>query len=563
MIPKIVFINTHLNFLKDLLSGLRVPLRMVTLILVFYYLLTIVNAIVDGVAMLLLVSFFTGQIGLEVEQAQINHIVNLFVNLLNQDVNWIFVLTTLFFINLILRVGLAIFDGYIMALIRKKLQCKLYENYLKADWAYSRSYRIGDMVGIITQEALVVSKYINSAINSIYFLFSAITVIILGAMANLKVFLCLGLISLPIIILMKNIFRIQAKLSKEGAKLRNDFSSVIADRFNGLMQIHVEKNHDYHYQVGIRTQKRIAVIDLYIGICQAFIGAFSLFLPFLLLIILSAAIYFFNFSQEINYGLYASLGILGIRVTSQMNGFISALGNLSRLSGSLIPVVHALRIKNFKKLEPITGAIKAIELRKVSYKYSERKIIDSLSLDIITGHPLVIYGQSGVGKTTLVNIISGLLVPNQGDIRFIADDGRAYYSDKYYPKIGFVTQDIYLFDESLRQTLSPLSLHTDQELWDVLNLVRASDFVRELGGLDAKYGEGGKRLSGGQRRRIGLARMLLQNNQILIFDEPTSGLDEVNIKEIMDVVKNISKSNIVILITHDVITLPNQVNLIL
>lgn len=563
MFQKIKLIDTHLNFMRVLFNSLHIKLGWAAVGLAFYYLITISNAIIDGVAMLFLISLFTGKIGVITEGSQANHIVNYFTNLLGPNINWIFFLTILFLMNLVFKIGLAVFDGYIVALTRKKLQSRLYENYLNADWVLSRNYSVGDMVGVVTQEALVVSKYIHSVIHSIYFLFAAFTIMALGFLANAPIFLLLVLVASPIIFSLKGIFRVQSRLSKEGASLRNIFSSIITDRFNGLMQIHVEKNQSYHYEIGIKAQKRLTEIDISIGLCQALIGSFSLMLPFLLLLILSVAIYFFNFSEELNYGLYAGLGALGIKVTSQLNGFISALGNLSRLSGSLTPVVNALEIKRVKNLECLTKKINSIHLRGISYEVAGRKVINYLDLDVVSGSPLVISGKSGGGKTTLVNIISGLLLPNYGSISFITDDGASYPSDKYYPSIGFLTQDIYLFDDTLRQTLSPLGFHSDDELWSVLNLVQASDFVRDLGGLGTKFGEGGRRLSGGQRRRIGLARVLLQRSQILIFDEVTSGLDEENVKILLNVIENISKSNIVILITHDPVFLPNQTNLIL
>ena len=119
--------------------------------------------------------------------------------------------------------------------------------------------------------------------------------------------------------------------------------------------------------------------------------------------------------------------------------------------------------------------------------------------------------------------------------------------------MGYVTQDIHLFHGTIRDNLIifPDSGVGDDSLWRCLLCVGAEGFVRKLGGLDAVITEAGRSLSGGEKRRLGIARVLIANPHILILDEVTAGLDEARKKELIATIKTLAESLIVIVITHD------------
>jgi ABC-type transport system involved in cytochrome bd biosynthesis fused ATPase/permease subunit len=464
-------------------------------------------------------------------------------------------LVVVFGINLLIRFSLLVFDGVLNAKLRRRLQEAIFRRILFGEWSCTRDSRVGDLVGTNTQEALLISKYLSSAISTVYFALSSLVMIIMSAITSLKVTFFLGLIALPFIFLMKKTFSIQAGLSKESALLRNNFSADITDRFNGLLQIHVDNNYGYHIEQGIRSQSRLTRLDVLIAYCQSVIGIFNLLLPFFVLIGFSLWIYFLGNTYKPNFPLIASVGFLGMKAVSQLNGMVASLGNLSRLSGSLFPVLRLLAIASINKRTLIQEEIIGIKLNRISYKYGIHKALNNINLRITKGSPLLLTGRSGKGKTTIGNLIAGLFYPSSGELMYEGASGKSYLSSKYRAKIGFVTQDIYLFQGTLRSNLTGNRKYADKEIWSALKQVDIFNFVKKIGGLDTSTLEAGRSLSGGQRRRLGIARALLSGCDILIFDEILSGLDKKNKIAITKLINELSYKKILIMISHDEILL--------
>ncbi len=468
------------------------------------------------------------------------------------------ILLAIFGINLFIRFGLIFFDGFISAILRRKLQEAIFGSYLHGDWSHMRNFRVGDAVGTNTQEAIVVAKYMVSAVAAVYFLLGAAVMGGLALLTNFEVSLVLAGIAVPLALLMRKVFSLQSRLSRQSAGLRNDFSSDITDRFNGLLQIQVDSNFDYHLMRGLRTQPSLTRLDIQIGGCQAVIGSFNLLLPFFALLGFALWFQFFGSSQVPELGLIASVGVLGMKVAGQLNGAVASLGNLSRLSGSLYPVSEALNVPPRRPRQVIPETVAGIEARSVTYAYGDLRVIDGVSLSVRKNAPLVLCGRSGKGKTTLANLLAGLYFPIDGEVNYVGESGKRYSASSHSAKVGFVTQDIYLFRGSLRENLTAGRSRTDQEIWDVLEQVDAAEFVRQIGGLDAESAEAGRSLSGGQRRRLGIARVLLSGCEVLMFDEITAGLDHKNRSTILNLVEALSKSHVVVIISHDPIQIPNH-----
>ena len=200
-------------------------------------------------------------------------------------------------------------------------------------------------------------------------------------------------------------------------------------------------------------------------------------------------------------------------------------------------------------------------MNNLSYAYSGNTVIDGISCVVERGVPLLLGGRSGKGKTTLANLISGLYFPDKGEVLYIGESGKEFVSINYRAKVGFVTQDIYLFQGSLRENLTSGRNCTDEQIWATLEQVDAIDFVRSMGGLDVESTEAGRSLSGGQRRRLGIARVLLSGSDILIFDEVIAGLDEINKSAVLKVIERLGKSYIVVMISHEKLSLSHSASL--
>lgn len=545
--------------INQIFKELKISKQFIFYILLPYYSFTFINALLEGLCMFLLVGIFTSE--------SVGNGMNLPVYVL--DILSIFgrkiifpdvlpVLVFLFGTNILLKFILLASTEVLAINLRKNLQETIFKRFLMGKWSLLNNFRVGDAVGTNTQEAVLVAKYIQSFFNIFYYLISIFVTFFMILIASLKLSLILVFISLPIIFFIQKVVSFQAKLSKSSALLRNQFSADIIDRLNGLLQVHIDYNYNYHIKHGIRSQPILAKTDTSIAFCQAVIALFNLLVPFVALVFLLIGIYFFEVDYAINFSLLAGVSFLGVKILSNLNNLVSSFGTVSRLSGSLDPILKALSITPILNRSSVKEKIKNIHLHNVSYSYNGLKIIKEINLKITKGSPLIITGRSGQGKTTLANLVAGLYSPDKGDIFYQGISNKQYSSKKYFARIGFVIQDIYLFEGSIRDNLLAGRDLKDNVIWKVLNMVDASDFVRNIGGLDAKSSEAGRSLSGGQKRRLGIARVLLSQSDILIFDEVTAGLDKDNKSAIMKLIERLSKKYLVVVISHTPINISHQ-----
>ena len=207
---------------------------------------------------------------------------------------------------------------------------------------------------------------------------------------------------------------------------------------------------------------------------------------------------------------------------------------------------------NAKPLEVKNGDIKYSD---VSFSYTEGAkeiVIDGLDLHIPGGKRVALVGESGAGKSTTVSLLARFYERSGGMITIDGQDINTVTQDSLHKSIGFVQQNIFLFDSSIRENLRyGKSDATDEELWHALEWANLADFVRSLPeGLDTQVGEHGTRLSGGQKQRLSIARVFLKNPPILVFDEATSSLDTESETLIQSAFNRLSKGRTSIIIAH-------------
>ncbi len=200
------------------------------------------------------------------------------------------------------------------------------------------------------------------------------------------------------------------------------------------------------------------------------------------------------------------------------------------------------------------GEWRRIELRKVSFSYSATtQVLSRVDVSIERGSTVAIVGPSGGGKTTLVDIVLGLIQPHEGAVYV---DGFEIHSNlrDWQSRIGYVPQTIYLLDDSIRRNVAfgiPDSDIDDQRVWESLKLACLDSTVRSLeGALDFHVGENGARLSGGQRQRLVIARALYAQPQLLVMDEATSALDEETERGIGETITMLAGTVTVLVIAH-------------
>jgi ATP-binding cassette, subfamily B, bacterial len=207
------------------------------------------------------------------------------------------------------------------------------------------------------------------------------------------------------------------------------------------------------------------------------------------------------------------------------------------------------------------GNIESLVFKNVGFKHQTAsvKAIDNISFSASIGETIAFVGPSGSGKSTLMKLLVGLYRAQDGKILYNGIEEKEISLEDLRSQVGFVTQDTNLFSGSIRENLMFVNPNaTEQELNDVLIKASATNLLAKAEkGLDTMLGEGGLKLSGGEKQRISIARALIRNPKLLIFDEATSALDSLTEEEITDTIRDISalKEQITILIAHRLSTI--------
>lgn len=262
----------------------------------------------------------------------------------------------------------------------------------------------------------------------------------------------------------------------------------------------------------------------------------------------------------------------GQLVTMQIFSFF-IFGPLQEIGNIILSYREAeASLNNFKNLmqkqpepkpeKPLhLGEIKSLDFKDVAFKHqtASQKAIDNISFSVQTGETIAFVGPSGSGKSTLMKLLVGLYRPEEGKILYNGIDELSINYDDLRNQIGFVTQDTQLFAGTIKENLlfvSPSA--TDEDVVDALQKASCTNLLqRAEKGLDTVIGEGGLKLSGGEKQRLSIARALLRHPRLLIFDEATSALDSLTEEEVTNTIKEVSsqRNQITILIAHRLSTI--------
>ncbi len=203
-----------------------------------------------------------------------------------------------------------------------------------------------------------------------------------------------------------------------------------------------------------------------------------------------------------------------------------------------------------------------IAIRNLHYHYpnSEAQALNGVSLEILCGQAVAFAGQSGAGKTTIVDVLLGLLEPQQGEI-LVDGKNTSHSISAWQRNIGYIPQFIYLADDTMRRNIAfglPDDQIDDRCISRAVEQAQLTELVGRLPqGLDTVIGERGARLSGGQRQRIGIARALYHDPQVLVMDEATSALDNITEQHIINAIETLRGERTIIMIAHRLTTVMN------
>jgi ATP-binding cassette subfamily B protein/ATP-binding cassette subfamily C protein len=239
------------------------------------------------------------------------------------------------------------------------------------------------------------------------------------------------------------------------------------------------------------------------------------------------------------------------RILPAINRILDHINNVAFYQQSLNKIHDDLRLETDNENAAPLDFIKSIKGKDICFSYlNGNDIIKNISFEITKGEKIAFTGESGSGKTTLADIIIGIYRSNHGGL-YVDDvliDNTNILS--WRSKIGYIPQNIYLFDGTVAENVSFGSRPDENKIINALKKARIWEFLESKEGLLTPVGEGGIQLSGGQKQRIGIARALYNDPEVLVLDEATSSLDDATEAEIMDEIYDLSGNKTLIIIAH-------------
>lgn len=253
-------------------------------------------------------------------------------------------------------------------------------------------------------------------------------------------------------------------------------------------------------------------------------------------------------------------------VTSQLNtlrslmpSFNAAVRTINQVEQLEKEQKESVQLAKREGLEEIRFD-RELELRDISYKYpkSEKNVLESLNLKIEANTSVGLIGSSGAGKTTLVDVLLGLLIPQRGTVLMDGIDIQTLGS-VWNHNIGYVPQSVYLINDDIRSNIAfgiPREAIDDNQVWKVLEMAQLADFVKTLPRqLETIVGERGVKFSGGQRQRVAIARALYGDPEILVLDEATAALDNETESALMEAIDALQGHKTLIVVAHRLTTI--------
>ena len=460
------------------------------------------------------------------------------------------------------------FQDYFANIITQKLGARMYadglEHSLKLPYQTFEDQRSGETLGILQKVRTDSERFIISFINIIFTsLVGMVFVVIYSLTVSYKVtliyFAAIPLIFVVSWFLSKKIKIIQKKIVRETTSLAGATTESLRNieliKSLGLANQEIKRLNNTTYKIldlELKKVKYVRSMSFLQGTTVNLVR--SAMVVILLLLIfkndISAGQYFtFLFYSFFLFGPLQEFGniILTYREAE------ASLNNFQRILNTPIEV---------KPTNPVaTGVINELVFDEVSFKHltASRNALNNITFKVKSGETIAFVGPSGSGKTTLVKLLVGLYPPIFGKIMYNNVNSLAIDLDDLREKIGFVTQDTQLFSGTIRENLlfvRPTA--TDDECMLVLKQAACESLLsRAEHGLSTVIGEGGVKVSGGEKQRLSIARSLLRKPNILVFDEATSSLDSITEEEITETIRNVSdhSDRITILIAHRLSTI--------
>lgn len=450
--------------------------------------------------------------------------------------------------------------SYIGTDMLRTLRSKVLKNILYLDMSFFKNYRKGELISRCTNDIGALQSIVSNIIPD--FLTQLITTLgLLGVVVyqNPKLaFFALVVLPVAIIILFYLIRKLKLYARKNQEK-NSDLLSRLSEIFSNIELIKANNTENKEKEKFDKENEALCKITLKSTRINALTSPIMEITGSL-----GVAVVIIIGGQEVING---SMSVGGF--TSFITALFWAYTPIKRLSalyGSLQGAVAASeRTFYLLDLEPkIKGGeknlshIHTLEFKNTFFAYEkDKEVLQGVSFCLKKGEIVALIGRSGGGKSSIIGLILHFFEKNSGEILFNGEDINDFTLQSLRSKIALVTQDIYIFNDSVAANVAYSEEFSKEKVVNALKLANAYDFVEAMGGIETMLFENGKNLSGGQKQRIAIARALYKEPDLLVFDEATSALDNESEKAIVKTIENLKQNRLILIVAHRLSTVEN------
>ncbi|EAI3151676.1 ABC transporter ATP-binding protein [Campylobacter coli] len=441
------------------------------------------------------------------------------------------------------------------------LRFKVLKNLLKLDMDFFKRNRSGELVSRCTNDINALQSIVSNIIPDFFRELLTIVGLLIVVFYQSPILAFFALVVLPCAILpLVHFARKLKKYSRSIQETNSDLLSRLSEIFSNIELIKASNTQNKESEKFAKQNNELCRLNLKSTRIDALTS------PLMEIIgSLGVAAVIIIGGREVIHGTM-SVGSFFAFITA-LFAIYTPLKRLSSLYGRLQGAIAASeRTFYLLDLEPqiLNGSknlesIARIEFKQVDFAYENpyKSVLKDINFEFNKGEILALVGTSGGGKSSIINLLMRFYDKQKGEILLNDLDISEFSIESLHDRIGLVTQNIYLFNDSFAENVAYSEEPNKEKIIKALKLANAYEFVQEMGGIYAEIKEHGKNLSGGQKQRIAIARALYKNPDLLIFDEATSALDNESEKAIIETIENLKKDRLVLMIAHRLSTIEN------
>ena len=479
----------------------------------------------------------------------------------------------LFWLSIAIGIALAArlimaFKEYVMRMVVQKFGMQIFNDglrqTLRLPYTEFEDNSSGEILAILQKVRNDTEKFLSSSINILFSSVIGIGFLIWYAVTRHWVLIPVFFIGVVILggltsILSQSIKTLQRSLIRQTRTMSGTITESLRNielvKSLGLTYQEIKRLRQYTqdiYDLEMKKVKKLRTLTFLQGVILTVLKQSILFILLWLI-----------FRKVLTTGELISMQFISTAIISPLQDLGGIMLSYREAEASLKAFGELMQKEpEYRPEEPVEiGEIEHLHFDHVTFRYRQASTnaLEDISFEASLGDTLAFVGPSGSGKSTLVKLLAGLYAPGKGEILYDGVSSREIRYNRMRRQLGFVTQDTQLFSGTIRENMKFVKQDaTDEEILTSLKQASALAIVDNTGeGLNAVLGEGGKKISGGEKQRLSIARALLRKPRILIFDEATSSLDSLTEEQITETIKGISalKKQITLLIAHRLSTI--------